>query len=251
MVRKLKRLLYRWLGQERYLRMLGSLFPIGYRLGLLRRDPIYHFHYYVRHLIKPGSTVVDIGANMGYYTRIFAELVGPSGRVIAFEPVPPFYRMMQRVAAHYPQVVAHHCALGEEEKTIILSVPNEHGYLRTGLASIGDASQDSGSAFRFEARMVKGSSLLEKEARIDYIKCDIEGYETTVIPELASVIEKHRPMLQIETYGEQKEAIMALMQAWGYERYSLHGNRLVKDLPMELHFGDFLFIHPSSVKPLS
>src|SRR5215471_2097686 len=42
----------------------------------------------VRSLVKPGMTVFDIGANVGKYTKLFSQLVGPRGRVFAFEPDP-------------------------------------------------------------------------------------------------------------------------------------------------------------------
>jgi len=246
MVKTIKRWIYKLLGQDRYLQLLGTLFPLSYRMGLLAKDPIYDFHYYVRHLIRPGFTVVDIGANMGYYTQIFAELTGPNGKVIAFEPVPPFFKAMKRVADKYPHCIAHPYALGEEEKAITLSVPNDHGYLRTGLASIEGGGQEGGDFFHFPAEMSKGSTLLAGEQRIDYIKCDIEGYETVVIPELQEIIKKHRPMIQIETYGAQQDFILPLLKSWGYSQFSLHQHALIKDLPLDKHFGDFLFIFESS-----
>ncbi|MDQ3242738.1 MAG: FkbM family methyltransferase [Gemmatimonadota bacterium] len=50
----------------------------------------------VQQLVGPGSTVLDIGANIGYYTLQFAELVGASGRVIAFEPDPANFELLAR-----------------------------------------------------------------------------------------------------------------------------------------------------------
>jgi FkbM family methyltransferase len=242
MIKSFKKWLFVALGQDKYLQLLGLFFPSAYQLGLLRNDPVYDFHYYVRKLIKPGFTVIDIGANMGYYTRIFARLVGKTGKVIAIEPVAPFFRVMKKVADKYPQCTAYNYALGTEEKKISLNIPNQHGYLRTGLASIVTQAKPVANVFRFEAQMVKASSLLESLDRIDYIKCDIEGYETVVIPELRGLIEKHKPMLQIETSGPQRQEILRFMQSLGYQRFSLHNKKLVKDLPLEQHFGDFLFV---------
>jgi FkbM family methyltransferase len=50
----------------------------------------------VRKRLRPGGTFVDVGANVGYYTLLAAKLVGPSGRVIAFEPVPAVFELMRR-----------------------------------------------------------------------------------------------------------------------------------------------------------
>ncbi|MEY3368297.1 MAG: hypothetical protein RI973_1452 [Bacteroidota bacterium] len=242
MIRTFKKWLFVALGQDKYIQLLGFFFPWIYRLGLLKNDPVYDFHYFVRQLVKPGFTVIDIGANMGYYTRIFAQLVGKTGKVIAIEPVAPFYRAMKKVADKYPQCIAYNYALGTEEKKITLSVPNQHGYLRTGLASIVTKAKPDSKDFSFEAQMVRASSLLQPLEKIDYIKCDIEGYETVVIPELRGLLEKHRPMLQIETSGPQRQEIIRFMASLGYQRFSLHEKKLVKDLPLEQHFGDFLFV---------
>ncbi|MFC7542969.1 FkbM family methyltransferase [Siccirubricoccus deserti] len=49
--------------------------------------------------VKPGETVADIGANLGYYTVLLADLVGPGGRVMAFEPNPRLFDLLQRNVA--------------------------------------------------------------------------------------------------------------------------------------------------------
>ena len=53
---------------------------------------------FVRRTLRPGLVFVDAGANVGYYTAVAASVVGPSGAVHAFEPVPWFYARLQRLA---------------------------------------------------------------------------------------------------------------------------------------------------------
>ena len=48
----------------------------------------------VQHLVKPGDTVLDVGANFGVYTRVLSQLVGPAGRVISVEPVPQTFSIL-------------------------------------------------------------------------------------------------------------------------------------------------------------
>jgi FkbM family methyltransferase len=247
MVKIFKKILFNLLGQDNYLNLLSLLFPLSYRFGLLKGDPNYDFHYYVSKLIKPGFTVIDIGANMGYYTQIFAKLVGRTGKVVAIEPVYPFYKVMKKIADKYPQCNAYNYALGSEEKKITMTIPKKDGYLRTGLASVKIDEDDISMLFSFESQMVKASDFFQKLEKINYIKCDIEGYETVVIPEIQNLIEKHKPMLQIETFGDQREIILKIMKDLGYQRYSLHQKKLVKDLTLEKHFGDFLFIYESEI----
>jgi hypothetical protein len=46
--------------------------------------------------IKPGDTVIDVGANLGYYSVLMADLVGSTGRVVSFEPNPRLFELLQR-----------------------------------------------------------------------------------------------------------------------------------------------------------
>ena len=58
-------------------------------------------------------TVLDIGANIGIYTRFLAELTGPTGRVIAFEPESRNFALLKRAVAELPQVTAVRSSRGE------------------------------------------------------------------------------------------------------------------------------------------
>ena len=81
--------------------------------------------------------------------------------------------------------------------------------------------------------------------KLDYIKCDIEGYEEFVLPELKEVLVKFKPILQVETGGSQKDVVFNLMFDLGYVQYSVYKNKIVKDFSNEIESGDYLFIHKS------
>jgi hypothetical protein len=137
-------------------------------------------------------------------------------------------------------------ALGLENKKIEMVLPKMGGYLRTGLAHIPNDKPDPKNVYSFEVEMVRGSSLLNGLSKLNYIKCDIEGYEEYVLPELRDIIEKYRPILQVETWGTHKEKVFLLMQSLGYVQYGVYKNKLVKNMTDDIEAGDYLFIHESS-----
>ncbi|MDE3234535.1 MAG: FkbM family methyltransferase [Bacteroidota bacterium] len=241
-----KKSLFRYLSLRSYLRIHYLLFRLSYRVGLLKSIPEYKYHYFIKSIIKKGDCVVDIGANLGYFSVLFAELTKPDGLVVSIEPVPIFFEVLSSNLKKYSHCVLYRCALGLENRKVQLTLPSNSGYLRTGIASISENSVNNlTDKFCFEADMKIGSELLNNLNKIDYIKCDVEGYEKYVLPELKGIIEKHLPILQIEIWGENKKVIFELMESLGYERFSLIKGKLFKDLLSEKDLGDFLFIHKS------
>jgi len=220
-----------------------------YNLGLLKNDPVYKYHYFVKKLIRKGDTVIDLGANLGYFSSIFAGLVGSQGRVISIEPVKPFFEMLRARLSKYPQSTLYNYALGTSKATIQMAVPKNYGYLRTGLAHVAEKSNNQETDFLFDVEMVKGSELLAGVDAIQYIKCDIEGYEEFVLPELKPILQKHLPILQVETWGTHKAVVMDLLTGLGYDVYMLHEGKLLKIASDDTRFtGYFLFVHPSNAE---
>src|ERR1043165_371689 len=245
MTRLFKKILYRMLGQDAYLKVLHMGFFILYDTGWLKRNYSYKYHYFARNLIHHGDCVVDIGANLGYFSKIFSRLVGSNGLVISIEPVKPFFETLEWALRKKKNCRIYNYALGLENKNIEMVLPKMNGHFRTGLAHVAEGNPDKAVNLSFQTEMVKGSSLLKDIPKINYIKCDIEGYEEIVLPELKEIIEKQKPILQIETWGTHKTVVFELMKRLGYEEYRVYKNKMVKNLPEDIEPGDYLFIHNS------
>ncbi len=224
-----KRMLYKRLPLEKYLTVVSRTFFAGYSLGLGKNSPAYEYPRFLKHLVRPGDTVIDIGANLGYYSRILSRLAGPSGKVYAVEPVKPILEVLERNLRGCSNVGIMPYALGQEDKGIVMCNDSARytGYMGTGQNRVIDAEEPAGSELEFEAEMRRGSELFAGLARLDFIKCDIEGYETVVIPEMAPVIEKFMPVVLIETCGPNRMQILKLFREWGYAGYVLKNGRLV------------------------
>ncbi len=222
------------------------LFFFMFDTHMLKNNSIYKYHYFVKKLIKKGDTVIDIGANLGYYSGIFRRLVKNSGKVICFEPMPPFFNVLTWAYSSKTNMTLHNVALGNENKTTKIFQPNpEKSYFRTGLSSIANQDTDLKKGITYDIEMKKGSSLLENLHEIQYIKMDIEGYEKIVLQELEGIIKKYQPIVQVEIWEGNRDEVFLLMEKLSFQPYSLYKNKLIKDFDNSIEPGDYLFIHKS------
>jgi FkbM family methyltransferase len=257
----IKRALYRTLPLESYLRVLSAGFFAGLRLGLGRRSAAYEYPRFLSRVVRRGDVVVDIGANLGYYSRVLSEIVGDGGKVYAVEPVKPIAQVLRHNLRRCRNVEVLPYALGTEDKPITMRNDSARlgGYMGTGRNYVpGDDGADEGGAdvrggadkgvMEFEAEMRRGSELFAELARLDFVKCDIEGYEGVVIPEMEAVILSHMPVVLLETGGALRRPMIELFRGWGYAGYVLDGGRLVS--VMRAQEKDIFFIPGHRCKDL-
>ncbi len=230
MVTKIKSLLFKLLKIDGYLAVVQKSYRIGYRSGLLKGTKAYNWHYFVSSLLKDGDYIVDIGANLGYFALPFLAKVKDGGHLYCVEPVAPFQKQLKKLIAGKPNVTLLPFALGEEnDKQVTLGIPTEFqnlGYLRHGTTTLLHSGNRADGTYSFEATMKKGSELFAGLPKLDYIKCDIEGYETVVFAEMKAIIEKYQPMVQLETWGEQLMTMYNFFKALNYGAYYLEGGKL-------------------------
>lgn len=225
------KILYRLLPLEGYLRAVSRLFFLFQRLGLGRYAPATEYVYHLPRLVRAGDTCIDIGANLGYYTRTLSRLAGPAGTVCAVEPVAPVRRVLCRNIRRCMNVEIFPFALGEKSGPIVMGNDSARttGYMGTGQNFVNEGGGATDRSFTAEMR--RGSELFAGLGRIDFIKCDIEGYELHVMREMLPLLERHRPTVLIETGGANRPQIIALFTALGYEGFTLDRGREVPLAP--------------------
>lgn len=226
MNRLLHRLLYRLLPLPCYLLWVSRLYFLALRLGRGRRSRPMEYVYHLPALVKAGDTAIDIGANLGYYTVPLSRLAGSQGAVHAVEPVPVIYDVLRRNTAGCGNVTAYNCALGAENRPVEMANDSvaAAGYFGTGRNFVDDGGSAGMGAIRFSAQMRRGSELFAGLPRIDFIKCDIEGYECVVLGEMMPLIRRHRPTLLVESGGGNRLQIVAALRGEGYEPFVLGGD---------------------------
>lgn len=237
----IKKILYKILSEKQYLRVLHRMFYLLYDLGILKNDKRFKYHYAVKKLIKSDFVVLDIGANLGYFSKNFARLAS-NGKVISVEPVPQFFDVLDHFMKKFPNSQRYNVALGTEKGTITMVLPKSNGMIRTGLPHIAESEEEKKQHDTREVEIIKGSELLSDLARLDYIKCDIEGYELNVFKEIKPILEKHQPYIQIEIAEKNLTEMLELFKSLGYTQYGIVDFKFKEERGQQAEEGDFFFV---------
>ena len=218
-----------------------------YNLGALKNNPSFKYHYMIKELIEEDYTIVDIGANLGYFSKNFAKLT-PKGKVLSIEPVRPFYEVLSHFMKKYKHAEVVNYALGEENGSITMVLPESNGMIRTGLPHVAESEEEKKLHKTHEVEVVRGSDLLGKLGKIDYIKCDIEGYEAVVFNQIKEVVTKEKPIVQIEIDQKNEAKMLQYFSELGYVQYGIANFKIVKEAGKQQEQGDYLFVHESKVE---
>jgi FkbM family methyltransferase len=151
--------------------------------------------------LKPGATVIDLGAYAGLTGYLFAAAVGPAGRVVAVEADPATYRVLEqnvqsmRVAGT-TWLVPVHAAIWKQNGTIEFLSEGNMG------ATVAAHARRKGETVL--VRAITLEQLLAEMAieKVDAIKMDIEGAEYDVLPALLPMLAAHRPRLILEVHRD-------------------------------------------------
>lgn len=194
------------------------------RLGLFTADePEFDM---LPELITPGDWIIDVGANVGHYTRRFSELAGRSGRVFAFEPVPKTFALLAAnlQLMEFENVTLVNAAVSDRTSTVSISIPTA----RSGLKNFYEASisRDDSAGLNVMSIALDAFGFA---SRIALVKIDAEGHERSVVAGMRTIITAHRPTLIIETSAA---AIIDELAALSYSCERLPGspNRLFRPL---------------------
>ncbi len=165
-----------------------------------------------RQLLGPGHVVVEAGANIGAHTIPLAQLVGPTGRVHAFEPVRlTFQALNANVALNScTNVVTYAAMLGETSGESLAPSIDPTSPCNFGGVSMLGVEQGERAA----VRTIDGLDL----ARCSLIKADVEDMELAVLRGAVNTVERFRPALYVENHdpGRSPELIRHIA-GLGYE----------------------------------
>ncbi len=148
--------------------------------------------------IRPGDVCVDVGANIGYFTAIMAQLAGPLGKVFSFEPVPENFSILKRnseiASVDGAAVIAINAAVSERLGPVRI-VRREHSTYHQVELNTGLTESDSVQGVCLDQELQR----LVPASRVNFLKVDVEGHELPVLRGLRqSLITKRIARLVIE-----------------------------------------------------
>lgn len=216
-------------------------FFILFDLGILKSDERFKFHYATKKLIKEGDVVLDIGANLGYFSKLFARK-NTKGTLYSIEPIPLFFNRLKVILSSYSHVKLIHAALGASHGNLHMIMPVQQGVMRTGLPHVISEEEAKLNPDHLTVPVQSAREFLANLPHLDYIKCDIEGYEWTVFSTLELELDRLRPLVQIEISERYLSEFCEFFQGLNYVQCGLYDGQLIEEHGTQRVTSDFLFI---------
>ncbi|MBC8032339.1 MAG: FkbM family methyltransferase [Pyrinomonadaceae bacterium] len=218
--------------------------------------------------VREGDTVLDVGANYGLYSYRLGPLVGPSGVVYAFEPLPFTFKtlkLISRILRFSGNVKLVRKGCSDREQTIAFTVPvQDSGAQASGLAHIS-GRQDGRAGKETQVRwnetkeviceVVALDEFLPSVTNLSLIKCDVEGAELLAFRGAEKLIDQHEPTViceinpwYMEGFGLPLNDLTDFFFRKGYSLYSYDWKATRCLVPIddsrEIVEDNYLFIHP-------
>ena len=194
---------------------------------------------FVRRILRPGQVFVDVGAHVGYYAAVASSIVGPSGEVHAFEPVPWLYGRLQRLGEQAGingfRIWCHQTALSDREGETIVWVSRGYnfGTIVPGLLNQAEVKDC------FPVRCMRLDEYFNSSERRppDMVKIDVERAELAVLRGMAGLFEAGlQPTVLCEVSRRTVQAAIALLTRFSYEPFHCMADGTVTPVTLPLPF---------------
>lgn len=214
--------------------------------------------YWLSTVLRPGQTVIDVGANEGLYSLFAAACVGPAGRVIAVEP-------SSREVARLRANLKLNPRLRVDVEQIGLS--RAPGEALLNVASATHAGHNTLGTFAYEGidaalperiTLTTLDHLAGRLDHVDLIKIDVEGAELAVLEGAVQTLQRHRPVILFELLdtalkqqGASADGVLAFLTGLGYQFLVLDDatGRFVPQAAPDQRSENMVAIHPGRPRP--
>lgn len=176
-----------------------------------------------RNITKPGMTILDVGAHIGYFTRLFSKFAGAEGAIFSFEPDPYNFSLLQENTKRLGNVNIVNAAVSDAPGMIDFYEVEDSTGCHTTIPTTAPAKKLSVQALTID-EFVKGRNL-----SVDIIKMDIEGGEPRAINGMKELLSKEKPLrivmeLQpdaLAVVGTTAKEVISSLEAYGFKGYAI------------------------------
>jgi len=218
-------------------KLLINLKKIHYFLSLKHFDQKNEPDFKVlKSIIKEGDKVIDIGSNIGAYTKFLSGLVSENGLVLSIEPIPETFEILKscvkRLKLNNVQLLNY--AISSNGGKSRMQVPKYdfggYNFYQARLIN-NDNLEDSFNYFTVTMKTLD-SLISYVDTKFSFIKCDVEGHELSVIKGSQNIISKFKPIWLIEVTSDPDESdspaseLFHIMLRHGYVVYWFDGEKL-------------------------
>jgi FkbM family methyltransferase len=179
--------------------------------------------------VRPGSVVLDIGANIGFYARMLSEFAGRNGKVFCFEPDKKNFERLSSECKGLANVSIYNKAVGESSGRLKL-------YLSGDLNVDHRSYEPEKFSSVTEVESVSVDDLVISGGQVDFVKMDIQGFEEKALKGMKATLAKNhgiRMITEFWPYGLRRAGGSAAsyfysLDSMGFNCYLLKGNALQK-----------------------
>jgi len=188
--------------------------------------------------VREGDYVIDIGANIGVYSKLLSELVGSDGRVYSIEPFPTTFEILchNLTKLGLDNVEVLNIAISDSEAVVTMGLPRDPSGTETHYrVHIVDSDTDSEEVETVKVQAATiDSRFLEVADEISFVKCDVEGHELACLRGSEKFLAKCQAAWLIEVSGDpdivnsSAHRVFATLSERGYGAWWFDGTRLRK-----------------------
>ena len=218
-------------------------------------------------LLRPGDVAIDVGANIGYFSVLFALLVGSSGRVLAFEPDEASLRLLQencKLNGVENVVATVRAAAGARESVAVLHGSTASSVSNRGGHRIAHHAPATGPADT-SVRVVDVDAYARAFASVSAIKVDVEGYEAQALAGMGGLLDRVPGVALVMEFwprairenGDDPHAFLDRLAGRGLSFWRIGGSHLVRavlagdllqELPGDNDQADLLCMRPDEFR---
>jgi FkbM family methyltransferase len=209
-------------------RQIASGLGVGLKMRVLKGTPQSywmgthepHLQSLLRREIQPGITVYDCGANIGYFSLIFAQLAGPAGKVFAFEPSPDSFVCLQesRQLNGFANLVPIHKAVWNRSETVsFVQSETDVSLVSDYVSGCLDKAAPTQDVLNVDAVSLDEFIYEQGNPIPDFVKIDVEGSEGKVVEGARRLLSERRPTLLLEIHGAPGRDVWALLNDLHYQ----------------------------------